>query len=91
MKTVWNELTKIPYGETRSYKQVAEACGKSRGARAAGMIIGRNPIPIVIPCHRVIGSSGKLVGFRSGLEIKKKLLELEKRPQQHRITSDEND
>jgi methylated-DNA-[protein]-cysteine S-methyltransferase len=74
---VWRELERIPYGETRSYRQVAEAIGAPRAVRAVGAANGANPLPIVVPCHRVIGSSGKLVGYGGGLPLKKRLLELE--------------
>lgn len=74
---VWRELARIPYGETRSYRQVAEAIAAPRAVRAVGAANGANPIPIVVPCHRVIGSSGKLVGYDGGLPLKKRLLELE--------------
>ena len=74
---VWRELTKIPYGETRSYAQIAEAIGRPAAVRAVGAANGRNPIPIVVPCHRVIGADGSLTGFGGGLEAKKWLLELE--------------
>jgi methylated-DNA-[protein]-cysteine S-methyltransferase len=76
-KRVWNELRKIPYGETRSYRQLAEQIGAPRAVRAVGAANGRNPIPIIVPCHRVIGSSGKLVGFGGGLKWKRMLLDLE--------------
>lgn len=74
---VWSALTKIPYGETRSYKEIAEVIGNPRSCRAVGMANNRNPISIIIPCHRVIGSDGKLVGYGGGIEQKKRLLELE--------------
>ena len=74
---VWRELEKIPYGETRSYRQVAAAIGAPEAVRAVGAANGSNPIPIVVPCHRVIGSSGKLTGYGGGLPLKKRLLELE--------------
>jgi O-6-methylguanine DNA methyltransferase len=74
---VWNQLLKIPYGETRSYAQVAEAIGRPKAVRAVGAANGSNPVAIVVPCHRVIGSSGKLTGYGGGLPLKKKLLELE--------------
>jgi methylated-DNA-[protein]-cysteine S-methyltransferase len=67
----------IPYGETRTYQQIARACGRSSAARAVGQILHRNPLPIIIPCHRVIGKSGALVGFASGLFRKQFLLQLE--------------
>lgn len=76
-KTVWEALHKIPYGETRSYKQVAEMIGKPDASRAVGMANGKNPILILTPCHRVVGSDGKLTGYAAGLEIKEQLLELE--------------
>ena len=76
-KRVWSELVKIPYGETRSYMQVAVASGASHAVRAVGAANGANPIPIIVPCHRVIGSDGKLTGYGGGLPLKKRLLELE--------------
>ena len=78
MKKVWKELQKIPYGETRTYKEIAKKVGCEKGARAVGMANNKNPIPIIIPCHRVIGANGKLVGYALGLEMKEQLLELEK-------------
>ena len=77
--SVWNELLKIPYGETRSYKDIAIAINSEKAVRAVGMANNRNKIPIFIPCHRVIGSNKKLVGYGGGLEIKEFLLNLEKR------------
>jgi len=77
-KAVWKALENIPYGETKSYKDIAEAVGSPKGFRAVGMANNKNPIPIIIPCHRVIGADGKLVGYGGGLPIKVKLLELEK-------------
>ena len=74
---VWRALLDIPYGETRSYKEIAEQAGSPKAFRAAGMANNRNPIAIIIPCHRVIGSDGTLVGYGGGMEIKKRLLELE--------------
>lgn len=74
---VWQELLKIPYGEVRSYKDIAVAVGREKGFRAVGMANNRNPISIVVPCHRVIGSSGELVGYGGGIETKVKLLKLE--------------
>jgi methylated-DNA-[protein]-cysteine S-methyltransferase len=78
-RAVWSELQKIPYGETISYKQLAERIGKPKAVRAVGAANGANPIPIIIPCHRVIGNDGSLTGFGGGLPLKKKLLELESR------------
>lgn len=76
-KKVWNELCNIPYGETTSYKFIAEKISQPLAYRAVGMANHKNPIPIIIPCHRVIGSGGKLVGYAGGLDIKTKLLNLE--------------
>lgn len=76
---VWEELLKIPYGETRSYWELAEAIGKPKAARAVGNALNANPVAIIIPCHRVIASGGKLGGFGGGTELKRQLLELEKR------------
>ena len=73
----WKVLQKIPYGETWSYKDVAIEVGSPRGFRAVGLANNRNPIAIIIPCHRVIGANGKLVGYGGGLDIKMKLLDLE--------------
>ncbi len=78
MKQVWSALCEIPYGETASYKDIAEKVGKAKAARAVGLANNRNPIPIFIPCHRVIGANGSLTGYRGGLEMKKRLLDLEK-------------
>lgn len=77
-KKVWNALKEIPFGETRSYGEIAKKIGNEKAARAVGMANNKNPIMIVIPCHRVIGSNGKLVGYAGGLDIKEKLLNLEK-------------
>jgi methylated-DNA-[protein]-cysteine S-methyltransferase len=74
---VWRNLQKIPYGETVSYGQLARRIGSPEAARAVGLANGSNPIPIIIPCHRVIGSNGDLTGFGGGLPVKKKLLSLE--------------
>ncbi len=79
MKNDWKALIEIPYGETRSYKQIAEAIGNPNACRAVGMANNRNPIAIVIPCHRVIGADGNLVGYAGGLHLKKYLLELEQK------------
>jgi len=76
-KAVWNALLDIPFGEIRSYKQVAEAIGNPKACRAVGMANNKNPILIVIPCHRVIGSDGSLVGYGGGIDLKEKLLKLE--------------
>lgn len=74
---VWQALQAIPYGQTRTYKQIAEAVGNVKAVRAVGMANNRNPLLVVIPCHRVIGSDGKLVGYASGIEKKEWLLRLE--------------
>lgn len=76
-KKVWFELLKIPYGKIKSYGQIARELGKPGAARAVGMANNRNPVPILVPCHRVVGSDGSLVGYGGGLEFKKFLLELE--------------
>ncbi len=76
-KSVWHALRDIPYGQLRSYRDIAEAIGNVRAVRAVGAANGRNPIPIVVPCHRVIGSDGSLTGFAGGLEAKEVLLRLE--------------
>lgn len=77
-KAAWDALLTIPYGETRSYKQMAELVGNPKACRAIGLANNRNPISIVIPCHRVIGANGKLVGYGGGLHIKEQLLAIEK-------------
>jgi methylated-DNA-[protein]-cysteine S-methyltransferase len=78
MQSVWKNLCKIPYGTTASYKDIAIASGNPKACRAVGLANNRNPLPIFIPCHRVIGADGKLVGYGGGLDMKIKLLELEK-------------
>lgn len=77
-KSVWKALQDIPYGETKSYSEIAEYINNPKACRAVGLANNKNPISIIIPCHRVIGKSGKLVGYGGGLHIKEKLLELEK-------------
>lgn len=77
MQSVWKELEKIPYGKTATYKEIAERVGNPKAARAVGMANNKNPIPIIIPCHRVIGANGKLVGYALGLNMKEQLLKLE--------------
>jgi len=74
---VLEELQRIPYGETKSYRDIAESIGRPKAVRAVGAANGRNPIPIIIPCHRVIGSHGELTGFGGGLDTKEALLRLE--------------
>ena len=79
---VWNELQAIPYGSTRTYAQLAAAIGKPNAVRAVGAANGKNPLSIVVPCHRVVGSNGRLTGFAGGLSAKQTLLDLEcKQPQ----------
>lgn len=78
MRQVWEQLCAIPYGETRSYQDIARILGNSKAARAVGLANNKNPLPLFIPCHRVIGTNQKLVGYRGGLRVKGKLLELEK-------------
>ena len=73
----WRALLAIPYGETRTYADIARAVGRPRGSRAVGMANNRNPVAIVVPCHRVIASDGTLCGYGGGLDVKRKLLELE--------------
>ena len=75
---VWKALCEIPYGETRSYKQIAKAIGNPKAVRAVGMANNRNPLLVLVPCHRVIGCNGQLVGYAAGLEKKQFLLDLEK-------------
>ena len=77
-KRVWEALTRIPYGETRTYKEIAVEIGNPGASRAVGMANNKNPVPIIIPCHRVIGSDGKLTGYAGGLEVKEFLQNLER-------------
>ena len=77
--SVWQAVSSIPYGQTRSYSWVADRIGKPRAARAVGMANNRNPLPVFIPCHRVIGASGKPAGYAGGLKLKEFLLDLERR------------
>lgn len=77
-QAVWQALCDIPYGETRSYSDIARAIGKPEAVRAVGAANGRNPLSIIVPCHRVIGQNGSLTGYAGGLEIKKVLLALER-------------
>lgn len=74
---VWESLCRIPFGETRSYKDIAQSVGSPKAFRAVGMANNRNPIPVLIPCHRVIGADGKMVGYGGGIAIKEFLLHLE--------------
>ena len=77
MQAVWHALAVIPYGELTTYGDIAGQIGRPKAARAVGMANNRNPLPIIIPCHRVIGASGKLVGYAGGVEKKEKLIALE--------------
>ena len=76
-KRVWEELARIPYGETRTYKEIATRVGNVNASRAVGMANNKNPIMIIIPCHRVVGTNGKLIGYAGGIEMKKELLDME--------------
>jgi len=76
-RSVWDQLRQIPYGETRSYGELAEALGNTGASRAVGLANGKNPIGIIVPCHRVIGASGSLTGYGGGLDRKRRLLDLE--------------
>ena len=76
-RACWRALVAIPYGETRSYADIARAVGRPQGFRAVGMANNRNPVAIIVPCHRVIASDGTLCGYGGGLDVKRKLLELE--------------
>ena len=77
MEKVWAALSEIPYGQTATYKEIAAAVGNPNASRAVGMANNKNPISIFIPCHRVVGSGGKLVGYAGGIDLKQKLLTLE--------------
>ncbi|MFI2378502.1 methylated-DNA--[protein]-cysteine S-methyltransferase [Streptomyces sp. NPDC018964] len=77
-RRVWDRLTRIPYGETRTYGQLADTLGNSKASRAVGLANGRNPVGIIVPCHRVIGASGGLTGYGGGLERKQRLLDFER-------------
>lgn len=78
MQNVWDRLRSVPYGDTRTYKEIAEIMGNPHGSRSVGLACSHNPIPIFIPCHRIIGSDGSLTGYRGGIRIKSLLLELER-------------
>ena len=77
-KSVWRELLKIPFGKTKNYGEIAKEIGKPKAGRAVGSACNKNPLPIIVPCHRVIGADGKLTGFACGTEIKEWLLDHEK-------------
>ncbi len=76
-RSVWQALEEIPYGETRSYRDIAQVVGRPRAVRAVGQANHNNPIPIIIPCHRVVGANGSLTGYGGGLDLKERLLRLE--------------
>ena len=76
-KSVWNELLKIPFGETKTYGEIAKKIGNPKAGRAVGSACNKNPLPIIVPCHRVIGANGKLTGFACGTETKEWLLDHE--------------
>lgn len=77
-KRVWSELKKIPYGKTKSYREIAQNIGNENAQRAVGSACNKNPILIIIPCHRVISKNGNLTGFACGIDVKEKLLKIEK-------------
>ncbi|WP_328767638.1 methylated-DNA--[protein]-cysteine S-methyltransferase [Streptomyces sp. NBC_00286] len=77
-RTVWDQLRRIPYGETRSYGELADAIGNPKASRAVGLANGRNPLGIIVPCHRVVGANGSLTGYGGGLDRKKRLLDFER-------------
>lgn len=81
-KKVWQALATVPFGETRSYGQIARQIGRPKAVRAVGAATGKNPISIIVPCHRVIGSNGQLTGFAGGLQTKARLLRIESEKQQ---------
>jgi methylated-DNA-[protein]-cysteine S-methyltransferase len=85
-RRVWSALLTIPYGQTRSYGQIAEQIGAPSASRAVGLANGRNPISIIVPCHRVIGGNGKLTGYGGGIDRKRALLNLEKRKSRTNLT-----
>lgn len=89
-QAVWNALKEIPYGETRTYGEIARRIGHPRASRAVGQANNRNPLPIVVPCHRVIGASGALTGYAGGLAVKERLLELERTPRRRSCSAPES-
>jgi methylated-DNA-[protein]-cysteine S-methyltransferase len=84
-RAVWDEIAKIPYGEMNTYGAIATALGDPTLARAVGTACNRNPVPVIVPCHRVVGAGGKMVGFGGGIDRKRRLLELEARVALQRI------
>ncbi|HYF91763.1 MAG TPA: methylated-DNA--[protein]-cysteine S-methyltransferase [Symbiobacteriaceae bacterium] len=87
-REVWQALTTIPFGQTRSYGQIAAQIARPKAVRAVGAANGANPVPVIVPCHRVIGSNGTLTGYAGGLELKQRLLELEGRARQPELLLD---
>jgi len=81
-KKVWNALCQVPYGETCTYKEIASVVGNSKASRAVGMANNKNPLMVVVPCHRIVGTHGNLIGYAGGLDMKKALLELERKEEQ---------
>lgn len=81
-KKVWNALCQVPYGETRTYKEIASVVGNPKASRAVGMANNKNPLMVVVPCHRIVGTNGNLIGYAGGLDMKKALLELEGKEEQ---------
>lgn len=79
LRGVWDQLRAVAYGQTATYSQIAGRAGNSRAVRAVGLACARNPLPLIIPCHRILGTSGKLTGYRGGLALKQRLLEMEQR------------
>lgn len=79
-RSVWEQLRRIPYGETRSYGELADALGNPKASRAVGLANGRNPVGIIVPCHRVVGADGSLTVYGGGLERKQRLLDFERGP-----------
>ncbi len=76
-QAVWREIAKIPYGQTITYGDIARAVGRPRGAQAVGQAVGRNPVSIIVPCHRVMGANGAITGYAAGIHVKQALLDLE--------------
>lgn len=88
-QAVWRSLQEIPYGETRCYQEIAEKINRPKACRAVGLANNKNPIAIIIPCHRVIGKNGQLVGYAGGISMKERLLEIERRRVKNREVDDE--
>lgn len=88
-QAVWRALQEIPYGETRCYQEIAEKINRPKACRAVGLANNKNPIAIIIPCHRVIGKNGQLVGYAGGISMKERLLEIERRRVKNREVDDE--